>query len=81
MILLVPPVASAASVIASTASRLSQEMQSKTSLVRCASATSLGVNILNLSWVSSMTLIRSERTMHAPLSSLNCGFRVRPIAS
>jgi hypothetical protein len=55
----------ACSVISSTAARLSQEMQISTSLVSCASAIRLGVNCRNLSWVSSMTWIVSDRTMQA----------------
>ena len=43
------------------ASRLSAEMQISTSLVACASAIFFGVNWANLSWVSSITWMVSEK--------------------
>ena len=67
--------------MSSTSSRLSAEMQISTSLVSCASAIGLGVNCRNLSWVSSITWMVSEKTMQAAVSSLNCSFFAAPIAS
>jgi len=75
----VPPVPAAASTMASTASRLSQEIASITSLDVAGGMGRL-VNVRHLSCVISMTEIVSDTTMQDELSSLNCGFRVSPIA-
>ena len=75
-----PPAPFALPTISSTASRLSAEMQIRTSLEVCASAILFGVNWRNLSWVSSMVWMVSENTMQDAVWSENCSFCVAPIA-
>ena len=69
----VPPCPAAVSTIASTASRRSREMQSKTCAVVLASAIVRAVNRAHLACVRSMTMMVSDRTMQAAVSSLNLG--------
>ena len=65
----------------STSSRLSAEMQISTSLVVRASAIAFGVNCRNLSWVSSITWMVSEKTMPEAVASENCSFLTAPMLS
>ena len=78
---MVPPAVLALSTISSTPSRLSAEMQISTSLVVFASAIFLGVNWRNLSCVSSIAWMVSEKTMQEAVSSQNCSFFWAPTAS
>src|SRR5882672_1355447 len=66
----VPPFAAAAPFIASTASRLSHDRASITSLDVFGGMGRL-VKVRHLAWVSSMKLIASLHTMHAAASSVN----------
>lgn len=75
-----PPFAVAALFIASTASRLSQDRASITSLEVVGGIGRL-VNVRHLACVSSMTLIDSLHTMQAAVSSENCGLFWKPSAS
>jgi hypothetical protein len=52
-----------------------------TSLDLCASEIGFLVKKAHLSCVSNMTLITSENTMQAAVSSVNCGLLVAPTAS
>ena len=65
-----PPFAAAALFMASTASRLSQDRASITSLDVTGGMGRL-VNVRHLACVSSMTLIASLHTIHADVSSGN----------
>lgn len=76
-----PPAAAALPTISSTSLRLSADRQSNTWFEVLASAIGFGVNWRNLSWVSSMAKMVSEKTMQLAVSSLNCGFLTAPTAS
>ena len=65
----------------STASRLSAERQSSTSVVVRVSAICLTVNCRNLSCVSSITLMASENSIMAAVSSQKRSSFLAPTAS
>jgi len=72
-------VAAAAAFMASTASRLSQDRLSATSL-EVDGGIGRVVKVRHLACVSSMTLMVSLQTMHAADVSENCGFFAKPSA-
>ena len=75
-----PPAFTAAASCASTASLLSQ-VRASSEWVLVRSPIAREVNEANFGWVSNITKMVSDTTMHTAVSSLNWGFRVAPTAS
>jgi hypothetical protein len=75
-----PPASMALSTISSTLALLSNVRQVRTSVVLCASANGFFANSLNLSRVSSMALMSSEKTMQAAVLSVNFKSFLKPTA-
>src|SRR5438309_7433344 len=74
----VPPFASAFLISASTSARLSHDSATKASLCVAVLHTDFFVNVLKNGSPSSITNPSSLSTMHAALSSVNCGLNSNP---